>query len=396
MTPERRLPATPLRVLYVQPSDLFGGEERHLVTTVPLLAAHGIDALPLVGPSRTIVEWLSERGVHDVAFSPEFPGNWQPLHGIRRIGLPWRYRRSRDRVAAVITELVRDHGIDLIYASMPFAWAAATPVARRMGVPIVWRAGGPVYLAGRLLGSAVLAPWAMLHPPDLLICSSEMVRGTFAGVVPAPRVAVLNGVDAAHLDPAVVSGAPQQADEMTVGFAGRLVARKGIEDLIAVAGRMARSHARVRFVIAGDGNRRARYEALARAVGAERNVRFAGFVADMRCFYAECDVVVLPSYSEGASMVVLEAMAMRCAVVASDIPSLRELIRPGEDGIIVGAGDRRGLEAALIRLYGDRECRQTLGSAARARVCERFSAEVVSARIAALLHDVAREKGGHR
>jgi glycosyltransferase involved in cell wall biosynthesis len=225
-----------------------------------------------------------------------------------------------------------------------------------------------VYLAGRLLGSAVLAPWAMLHPPDLLICSSEMVRGTFAGVVPAPRVAVLNGVDAAHLDPAVVSGTAQRADEMTVGFAGRLVARKGIEDLIAVAGCMARSPARVRFVIAGDGNRRARSEALARAVGAERNVRFAGFVTDMRRFYAECDVVVLPSYSEGASMVVLEAMAMRCAVVASDIPSLRELIRPGEDGIIVGAGDRRGLEAALIRLYGDRECRQRLGSAARSGV----------------------------
>src|SRR5512144_720091 len=122
MIAERRRPAKPqrLRVLYVQPSDLFGGEERHLVTTVPLLAAHGIDALPLVGPGRTIVDWLAERGVRDVAFSPEFPENWQPLRGIRRIGLPWRYRRSRDRIAAVIAHLVRSRSIDLVYASMPF------------------------------------------------------------------------------------------------------------------------------------------------------------------------------------------------------------------------------------------------------------------------------------
>ncbi len=391
MTTERRLPATPerLRVLYVQPSDQFGGEERHLVTTVPLLAAYGIDALPLVGASQAIRDWLAERGVGDVAFSAEFPGHWQPVRGIRRIGLPWRYRACRDRIAQAIADLVRSRGIDLIYAAMPFAWAAATPVARRLGIPIVWRAGGPVYLGGRLLGRAVLAPWAALHPPDLLICSSEMVRDTFAGVVRAPRIAVLNGVDTGYLDPRRVNVTPRPADEMTVGFAGRLVARKGIEDLIAAAARMARSHPGVRFLIAGDGERRARYEALARRLGAERNVRFAGFVADMRRFYAECDVLALPSYSEGASMVVLEAMAMGCTVVASDIPSLRELIRADLDGIIVGTGDVPGLESALIALYGDGERRRALGTAARARVCERFSAEAVSARIARLLHEVA-------
>jgi hypothetical protein len=167
MTAERPLaaPSKRLRVLYVQPSDLFGGEERQLVTVLPLLAAHGIDALPLVGPGRTIVDWLDERGISDVAFSTSFPGNGQPARGIGRFAVLGHLRRSRARIAATIADLVRDRDIDLIYAAMPFSWAAATPVARRLGVPIVWRAGGPVYLGGRLLGSALLAPWAMAYRP---------------------------------------------------------------------------------------------------------------------------------------------------------------------------------------------------------------------------------------
>jgi glycosyltransferase involved in cell wall biosynthesis len=389
MTATAHLPdrAARLRVLYVQPSDLFGGEERQLVTVLPSLAAHGIDALPLVGPGRTIVEWLEARGVRDTVFSPSFPGNWQPARGIHRLGVLGRWRRSRNEVAAAIADLVRVHHIDLIYAAMPFAWAAATPVARRLGVPIVWRAGGPVYLGGRLLGSVLLAPWARLHPPDLLICSSAMVSGTFAGLVPAPRVAVINGVDTASLDTAPVP--PSREGAVVVGFAGRLVARKGIEDLLDVAGRMAGTHPDVRFILAGDGNRRAQYEALARAAGADRNTHFAGFVADMGRFYAECDVIVLPSYSEGSSMVVLEAMAMGRAVLASAIPSLRELIEPDVHGVLVPPGDRNALAAALAGLCRDRERRHSLGDAARRRVYQHFTASAVAARIAELLHGVA-------
>ncbi len=383
-----------LRVLYVQPSDRFGGEERQLVTVLPLLAAHGIEALPLVGPGRTIVDWLEDRGVRDRIVSTSFPDTSQRAGGLRRLAALRRLRRSRAAVAATIAELVRTRGIDLIYAAMPFAWAAATPVARRLRVPIVWRAGGPVYLAGRVLGSAVLAPWAMLHPPDLLICSSAMVCRTFTGLVPAPKVAVINGVDTVHL---AADGLPQRDDgSVVVGFAGRLVARKGIEDLLDVAGRMARTHAHVRFVIAGDGDRRSQYEAHASAGGADRNTRFAGFVADMRRFYAECDVIVLPSHSEGSSMVVLEAMAMGRAVVASAIPSLRELIDPDEHGVLVPPGDQAALAAALDALCRDRHRRVALGDAARRRVETCFSATAVAARIAELLHRVARGAAVHR
>jgi glycosyltransferase involved in cell wall biosynthesis len=262
-------------------------------------------------------------------------------------------------------------------------------------VPIVWRAGGPVWLGGRVLGSLVIGPWATLHPPDLLICSSEMVRRSFTGLVPAPRVTVINGVDTLHFRPG--AGDPSElrpADaDVVVGFAGRLVARKGIETLIDVAGRMARSRPGVRFLVAGDGERRSEYEARARAVGAAGNTRFLGYWTDMRAFYAACDVLVLPSHSEGSSMVVLEAMAMGCTLVVSDIPSLRELLRPGEEGVVVRPGDPGRLERALDGLCADSAWRAALAKAAVARVRDRFRAQGTADRIAELLRGVVARGG---
>jgi glycosyltransferase involved in cell wall biosynthesis len=228
----------------------------------------------------------------------------------------------------------------------------------------------------------------------LLICSSEMVRRSFAGLVPAPRLAVLKGVDTDRCHPgAGVPGPlrPAGADGV-VGFAGRLVARKGIETLLAVAARMARARPGLRFLIAGDGDRRHQFERQARAIGAAGNTRFLGFVPDMRSFYAACDVFVLPSHSEGASMVVLEAMAMGCAVVVSDIPSLRELVGPGEHGEVVPPGDADALALALERHCDDPDRRRALGAAAVARARARFGAAAVASRIARLLEDVAKRR----
>jgi glycosyltransferase involved in cell wall biosynthesis len=392
----RSVVRAPLRILYVQPSEFFGGEESQLATATPELVAQGLDVLPLVGPGTALVQWLRECGIRDVELCADFPGSWGPARGLGRLTVLERYRRARAGVAAAISRILREREIDLVYASMPFGWAAATAVARKRGVPIVWRAGGPVWLSGRVLGSLVIGPWATLHPPDLLICSSEMVRRSFTGLVPAPRVTVINGVDTRRFRPGAADPRglrPAEAD-VVVGFAGRLVARKGIETLLDVAGRMVRTRPGVRFLIAGDGDRRSVYEARARAVGAAGTTRFLGYVADMRAFYAACDVLVLPSHSEGSSMVVLEAMAMGCALAVSDIPSLRELVEPDQHAVVVPPGDTWALERALDGLAADPAWRAALAKAALARVRERFDASRAAARIAELLAGVVDRARG--
>lgn len=362
------------------------------MTSVPRFAEHGIDALCLAGPGGAIVDWLRDAGIEQVVLSPDFPGGWRPRRGLARVGLLPAYWCCRAAVAATVRRLVEEHGIDLIYAAMPFAWAASTPVARELGIPVVWRAGGPVWLGSRLGGSAVIGPWSWLHPPDLLIASSEMVRKSFRGLVPARLEAVLNGVDTVRFHPGAGSSRelrPRSAD-LVVGFAGRLVARKGIETLLEAAGRLADVAPGVRFLIAGAGKQARAYEALARRTGALRNTRFLGYRAEMADFYAACDVVALPSLSEGASMVVLEAMASGCVPLVSDVPSLQELVRHGQDGWIVPVADPGALVDAICRMNASPGATAALGKAARVRAREAFDASRTAARIAALLHEVAR------
>jgi len=378
-----------IRVLYVQPGDAFGGTERQAATVMPLLAAHGVDVVPLVGPGETIVEWLRARGLRDVVYSADFPENLPSARGLAFLGVPLHYVRARARIAHTIAHLVREHGIDLVYASLPFAWASATETCRRLGVPIVWRAGGPQLYAGAL-GHIVFAPWARRNPPDLVVCSSTVVRETFTPLVPAPLAIALNGVDLDEFRPAPSNssnpGAPEA--DLTVGLAARLVAAKGIDDVLQLAARMVGGARQVRFVIAGDGPRRAEYERRARAVGAHRNVTFLGYVHDMHAFYAGCDVLVLPSRAEGCPNVLLEAMATGRAVVAYDIPGIREIVGKGVAAVLVKSGDIDALHTEVARLCQDPAARRAVSTAGLARIRECFDARVATERIARLLRAV--------
>jgi glycosyltransferase involved in cell wall biosynthesis len=121
------------------------------------------------------------------------------------------------------------------------------------------------------------------------------------------------------------------------------------------------------FLIAGEGSRRHEYEALARQLGIENNVHFLGYVADMPAFYASCDIVVLPSRSEGFPNVVLEAMAMRRALVVSNTPGALEVISDGREALVFPVGDVGALARAINRLITDNGLRTQLAARGQAR-----------------------------
>ena len=308
------------RLLYVQPCSSFGGAERQASLNVPRLRESGFDVLPLVGPSQTIVRWLNDNGVDELVHTHEFPGGGPKLQGWSRARIPFVYVRAVHRIAEQIEALVRERRIDAILAALPFSWVAATPVARRLGVPIIWRAGGTEISTAEKM---ILAAWAAVSPPDLLVCCGQAVHDRFARLVDAPAVVINNGVDTEGFHPGVGDARlyrPEGA-RLVVGFAARLVPQKRPEDFLRMAAEIAPYHRDVRFLVAGEGSRRPLYEAMAEISPAAEQVRFLGYVEDMRSFYAACDILVLPSRSEGCPNVVLEAMAMRRALVVSERPA---------------------------------------------------------------------------
>ena len=372
------------RLLYLQPSSTFGGAERQASIVVPLLAKLGFDVTAMVGPSTSGIDWLREYGADDLVHTPNFPGGWPKPRGLGRLALPVRYLGCLRRAAADIRRVAQERRADIIYAAMAFSWIAATPVARQLGIPIVWRAGGT---EGNLLERLALRVWASFNPPDALVCCGESVRKMFAPLIPAPAVVVPNGVDTDRFNPAVeppLWHRPLDA-KVVVGFGARLAPQKRPEDVIRAAAILAPDYPEVAFLVAGEGSRRREYEALARQLGVERQVKFLGYVPDMRSFYASVDIVVLPSRSEGCPNVVLESMAMRRALVVSDSSGSREVVTDGVNGLIFPIGDVGALTASLRRLLDDPARCAAIARRGHERALQAFDAQASAARLAGVL-----------
>jgi glycosyltransferase involved in cell wall biosynthesis len=382
-------------VLYLQPSELFGGAERQIAAVLPQLQKQGVAVTALVGPGHTIVDWLESAGVRDVVHSPRFPRDMADARGFARLARAQEFVGRAHVIEREVEALIEQRHIDAVIGGMAFSWVSATRAARRKGIPIIWRAGG---MELSTLERWVLPRWARKNPPDALICNGEGVRDMFAPLIPAPAYVVRNGVDTGLFRPgAGNSGAapvPRSTSAgATIGFAGRLVPQKRPEDFLAMAARIAAHRPEVRFLIAGDGSRRSRYQQLATQLGLEGRVQFLGMVKDMRAFYASCDLLVLPSRSEGCPNIVLEAMAMKLPVVASDTTATREVVTHLRDGFLFPVGDVDRLSDTVELALGAPDLRAAIAARALRKAQGPLSAASSAATLAGVVEGLVRGAG---
>lgn len=187
---------------------------------------------------------------------------------------------------------------------------------------------------------------------------------------------------APHGVPAWEPAPPRRNGTFTIGFAGRLVPEKGIDDLLAAAAEVEDG----RVVLVGDGPLR---PAASRA-GAE--VHTGVLHASMPDEYAQMDVLVLPSrttptWAEQFGRVLVEALWCGVPVVGFDSGEIRWVIEETGGGLVVAEGDRAALTDALQRLRSDEGLRRDLAAQGRRRVEEVFSLAASARALDGLLHE---------
>ncbi len=301
-------------------------------------------------------------------------------HGVRVQVLT---RRPGVDVALVrrLARLYDEEGVDIVHAHQytPYFYAA-TACLLRPAVKTVFTEHGREYPDRVRLKRAVYNQMLRMVTASYTAVSefTRLSMATFERM-PSSRIRVIyNGVPPCATRPSPVEARkaleidPAARVIVTIGRMDRV---KDFATLIRALPRVAAEFPETVLLVAGDGDPAYLAELAVLVAGLElgTRIRFLGARLDVETLLAACDVFVLTSLTEAASMAVLEAMRAGRPVVATDVGGNRELVIPETTGLLAPAGDSSRVADALIRLLRDPKQAQQMGIAGEQRVAAAFS-----------------------
>jgi len=206
----------------------------------------------------------------------------------------------------------------------------------------------------------------------------DRIRLTARGLARDESIRVIrgSGIDAGRYRPADPLGDPP-----LVVLPGRMLWEKGVAEFVDAARRLKAAGVKARFALVGSPDEAnpasielAQIEAWAR----EGAVEYWGWRDDMPNVFAQAQIVCLPSYHEGLPKVLLEAAVCGCAMVASDIPGCREIVKEGLTGWLAPVRDADALADALQQAIRRPDLREQYGRSARALIAADFSVDRIA------------------
>jgi glycosyltransferase involved in cell wall biosynthesis len=351
------------------------------------------------------------------------PGPYVPeleAAGIRHLASPMTRRLTpgQDMAALVrLTRVLRRERFTIVHTHNPKPGLLGQLAARWAGVPIVVNT-----LHGFYFHDAMRPIWRRFYIEteriaarcsDVILSQNrEDIQTALAERICRPEQIkwLGNGIDVRRFDRRNVDAASvaRAAADLGIdrarpvaGFVGRMVAEKGLPELLAAARAVIEAQPEAKLgpdlqiLLVGpfDGEKGdAVTPAVAAPMGVADHCVFAGMRRDMPAMYALMDVLVLPSHREGFPRAPMEASAMGVPCIVTDIRGCREVVVPGENGLLVRPGDVAGLAWALRTLLEDRGLAARLGAAGRVMAEARFDEERVFERVKAEYARLLAEK----
>jgi glycosyltransferase involved in cell wall biosynthesis len=305
--------------------------------------------------------------------------------------------------ASAVAHLVREaRRADVLHAHHLYLDAMAALVAGRIrGRPVVAKMagagpGGDLHrLRQTAEGSLLLR---LLHGLDTVIAPSPTCRTELLGAgFTAERIRVIaNGVDTCLFSPnrAVESTMPLPMREgPAVVFTGRLIEAKGLLELVDAWPLLLREVPDAHLVLVGSGPLEVELRQRAALPPLAGRVHLTGEVLDVRPYLRAATAFVFPSWAEGLSNALLEAMAMGLPCVATDIGPIAEAATDGKEALLVPVKAPDRLAAALATILTRLDIADRLGRAARKRVEAEFCLEREVDALEALYRELTSRRG---
>lgn len=211
-----------------------------------------------------------------------------------------------------------------------------------------------------------------------VISNSEGLKELALKTNPSQKIGVIyNGIDIENFKPNYESR-PRDKFIITPG-ASRITARKGLKYLIFALNKLVSKYPQLFLRIMGEGNEQANLEALVGKLNLKNNVEFIGRVPREKTapYYQEASLFVLPSLNEGMSNAMLEALASGLPIVATDTGGTKELVKDGENGMIIKMKDADDIAQKIEKMITDEKLRNEMGRKSR-ELAENMSWEKVA------------------
>jgi glycosyltransferase involved in cell wall biosynthesis len=355
------------RVFFMVDSLNIGGTETQAVElalrmdparyalTLGCLAMRGPLLAKLEGSGVSVMEWAAQGGVNS-------PGGIYQILRLARF-----LRRGR-------FDVVHTHDLWSNLLGIPAAWLARVPVvisSRRDLAHLAWYTPRRRKILRHLqsLSSAVLVNSGEIR--------EQLVRED--GFSPDFIRVIHNGIDLDRFRNVVRERERLfpglQECKLVVNVANMHSDVKGQPTLIQAARHVCSKFPQARFVLIGDGTRRAAFESMAAELGLQQSVLFLGQRHDVPELLACCDIAVLSSQAEGFPNALLEYMGAGLPAIATDVGGNREVIQQGVTGLLSAPNDPDALANSIVRLLEDPRTASELAHAGRERVRREFSFE---------------------
>ena len=363
---------------------------------------------------------VSMRGVQVTVLAPHHPGAMfrEECEGLQIYRFPyfWPYRYERlcygggilaNLKRSIIADiqapllllsetyhalrLTRKERVDVIHAHwiMPSGLVALfcrvlckTPVVvscHGSDVEVLCKNGVGRFLSGRVLGKA-----------DRITTVSAYLKTKVTGVgIPSDRVDVLHdGVDTSSF-----RFSPKMTGSHKLVYVGRLADEKGLENLLKSMALLKKKFPDVTLTIVGEGPLRKKLEDLSNELNMRESISFEGAVPHSRIseYMRDADALVLPSISEGLSVVILEAMACGTPVIASNVGGVGDIVSDGFNGFVVEPGDVAGFARKIMELWSDKSLIERFSQNGLDTVKQRFSWKVIAEKFIKVYGDAEKD-----
>ncbi|HKE02541.1 MAG TPA: glycosyltransferase family 4 protein [Blastocatellia bacterium] len=362
-----------MKILQVCSAESLGGGERHVIDLTRAMIERGHQLHLAVRQNSPLIDALAG-----------YPIQWYEL------GL----RNALDVISAQgIAQVIRKNRIDILHAHLARDYTycgIAARIAARLGNPVGFFITRHHF---KIIKSNPIYAWT-IGEARALIAVSDSVRGNLVESFPdfADRIVMIpNWIDAGgcgSLNREEARARLGVTKRLVVGVVGQITRLKRQDLFIKAAAHLIKDRYwnDAEFLIvgetgSGDDTYLGQLQEMANKLRVNNQVRFTGYVEDLPAVLGAFDIIAAPSDNEAFSLALVEAMASGCAVVATRVGGMAEIVEDGITGLLVERDNSWALIAALSRLLTDKRLREKMGSVARASVIERFDRRSVIDRI---------------